>query len=358
MNREEKIVKLKLDVIFKRVFGNAKNEKIIAAFISDLLEIPRESIRAIYISNVELTPEYLDQKFSRLDLKLNVDGRIVNIEMQVNREPDFKERTLFYWAKLYSEELDAGEEYGELKQTICINIINFELFDCEDYHSKFELLESQRKELMTNKLAIHFFELRKLSKFKRNRRMEDWLQLIDAETDDDYRERIKLYLAEDAVNCNEAQYKQWALEVAGVKTAVVKDASTVGAGNVGVYIASTTGTVSQDLLDAVSEYIEERQFINANLIVSALTSVQINTVARIVLKAGHTLDSVSAEYSELLTAYLDTVTDTVSYFRASDILYNCSGVDDVLTFTLNGDEESIGLDDTEIAVLGGVNIGT
>ncbi|MEE3402807.1 MAG: Rpn family recombination-promoting nuclease/putative transposase [Acutalibacteraceae bacterium] len=185
MNREEKIVKLKLDVIFKRVFGNAKNEKIIAAFISDLLEIPRESIRAIYISNVELTPEYLDQKFSRLDLKLNVDGRIVNIEMQVNREPDFKERTLFYWAKLYSEELDAGEEYGELKQTICINIINFELFDCEDYHSKFELLESQRKELMTNKLAIHFFELRKLSKFKRNRRMEDWLQLIDAETEGD-----------------------------------------------------------------------------------------------------------------------------------------------------------------------------
>ena len=181
---------------------------------------------------------------------------------------------------------------------------------------------------------------------------------FDAETDDDYRERIKLYLAEGAVNCNEAQYKQWALEVAGVKTAVVKDASTVGAGNVGVYIASTTGTVSQDLLDAVSAYIEERQFINANLIVSALTSVQINTVARIVLKAGHTLDSVSTEYSELLEAYLDTVTDTVSYFRASDILYNCSGVDDVLSFTLNGDEESIVLDDTEIAVLGGVNIGT
>ena len=38
---------------------------------------------------------------------------------------------------------------------------------------------------MTNKLAIHFFELRKLSKFKRNRRMEDWLQLIDAETEGD-----------------------------------------------------------------------------------------------------------------------------------------------------------------------------
>lgn len=185
MNKEEKIVMLKLDVIFKRVFGNDSNKAIIAAFISDLLEIPRESIKAIYINNVELTPEYLDMKFSRLDLRLDVDGRIVNIEMQVNRETDFKERTLFYWSKLYSEELRTGEEYGELKQTICINIINFDLFDCEDYHSRFKVLETERHEVLTEKFAIHFFELKKLSKFKKNRRMEDWLNLINAETEGD-----------------------------------------------------------------------------------------------------------------------------------------------------------------------------
>lgn len=185
MNKEEKIVMLKLDVIFKRVFGNDSNKAIIAAFISDLLEIPRESIKAIYINNVELTPEYLDMKFSRLDLRLDVDGRIVNIEMQVNRETDFKERTLFYWSKLYSEELKTGDEYGELKQTICINIINFDLFDCEDYHSRFKVLETERHEVLTEKFAIHFFELKKLSKFKKNRRMEDWLNLINAETEGD-----------------------------------------------------------------------------------------------------------------------------------------------------------------------------
>ncbi|WP_432651497.1 Rpn family recombination-promoting nuclease/putative transposase [Huintestinicola sp.] len=176
---------LKLDVIFKRVFGNDNNKAIISAFVSDLLEIPRDSIKAIYINNVELTPEYLEQKFSRLDLKLDVDGRIVNIEMQVNFEPDFKERTLFYWSKLYSEELKAGEEYGELKHTICINIINFDLFGCENYHSSFKVLESERGELLTDKFSIHFFELKKLSKFKKNKRMEDGLNLINAETEGD-----------------------------------------------------------------------------------------------------------------------------------------------------------------------------
>ena len=185
MNKDNKIVKLKLDIIFKRVFGSEKNEKIIAAFISDLLDIPRKSIKNIYINNVELTPEYLDQKFSRLDLKLDVDGKIVNIEMQVNNEGFFKERTLFYWSKLYSEELSAGDEYGELRKTICINIINFNLFGCDDYHSHFRVLESSRNELLTDKFAIHFFELKKLKRSGKNKRMEDWLNLINAETEDD-----------------------------------------------------------------------------------------------------------------------------------------------------------------------------
>ena len=185
MNREERIVKLKLDVIFKRVFGNEKNTRIIAALISALLEIPQESIKRIYINNVELTPEYLEQKFSRLDLKLEVDSRLVNIEMQVNNEPDFKDRTLFYWSRMYGEELRSGDEYADLRQTICINIINFDLFDSPEYHSFFRVMENERHELLTDKFAIHFFELKKIGKARKNKPMEDWLDLINAETEDE-----------------------------------------------------------------------------------------------------------------------------------------------------------------------------
>ena len=53
MDREAKIIKLKLDVIFKRVFGNEKNDKIIAAFVEDLLEMKRGTIQKIEINNVE-----------------------------------------------------------------------------------------------------------------------------------------------------------------------------------------------------------------------------------------------------------------------------------------------------------------
>lgn len=185
IDRSAKIVKLKLDIIFKKVFGDEKNEDIIAAFISSLLEIPRESIKKVYIENVELPPEQLDQKFSRLDLRLDIDGRLVNIEMQVNRETDFNERTLFYWSKLYSEELKESEPYSTLKQTICINIINFNQFSCPDYHSHFKVLETERHEVLSEKFSIHFFELKKIKSAARNKPMEDWLNLINAETEGD-----------------------------------------------------------------------------------------------------------------------------------------------------------------------------
>ena len=53
------------------------------------------------------------------------------------------------------------------------------------YKAGFKVLETERHEVLTEKFAIHFFELKKLSKFKKNRRMEDWLNLINAETEGD-----------------------------------------------------------------------------------------------------------------------------------------------------------------------------
>ncbi len=173
--KEYKIVKLKLDVIFKRMFGDEKNEKLIKVFVANMLELRPDSIKHIEITNVELTPEYIEQKFSRLDLRMDVDGSIVNIEMQISAESDFRERTLFHWSKLYSNDLKSGEPYRNLKKTICINIVNFNLFDTPEYHSHFAALEKNRGELLTDKFAIHFFELKKVNKARKHKPMEDWL---------------------------------------------------------------------------------------------------------------------------------------------------------------------------------------
>ena len=59
------------------------------AIISVSLDIPTESIKMIKVSNPELPPENVASKFSRLDLSLNVDDKLVNVEIQMKMEPDY-----------------------------------------------------------------------------------------------------------------------------------------------------------------------------------------------------------------------------------------------------------------------------
>ncbi|MCM1419457.1 MAG: Rpn family recombination-promoting nuclease/putative transposase, partial [Bacteroides sp.] len=62
--------------------------------ISCMLSIPEERIRSITVTNPELPPETLDGKFSRLDLSLQVDDKLVNVEIQMKNQPDFRDRTI------------------------------------------------------------------------------------------------------------------------------------------------------------------------------------------------------------------------------------------------------------------------
>ena len=156
-------VKLKLDVVFKRVFGEEKNVALTKALVSDLLEIPRDKIKNVRILNVEMSPEKWRNKFNRLDLRLQVDNKIVNVELQVRGEKHFKDRSLFYWSRIFTNDLKTGERYKKLKQTICINILDFNLFEDEDdYHTKVRVTYGKRRRVFTKKFAIHVFELKKL----------------------------------------------------------------------------------------------------------------------------------------------------------------------------------------------------
>lgn len=180
---------------------------------------------------------------------------------------------------------------------------------------------------------------------------------FDREDDEIYRQRILDYLAEDATNSNEAQYEKWAREVEGVQKAVVKDAAVMGAGNVGVFISAIGDVpVSQDLITSVKNHIEARQIINATVIVSSLTYIEIDVIASVVLKDGYTTVDVMDELKEKLKTYLPTVDNTVSYLRVSDLLFDCVGVEDVTEYTLNGAKVSIPITDTEYPVTGEVTI--
>ena len=179
------VISAKLDIIFKKIF--TENEDMLHEFIADTLEIPSDSIKEIIITNPELVPETSDGKFSRLDLNLRVDNNLINVEIQLKNENDFRDRTLFYWAKLYTSELKSGDIYGKLKKTITINIINFNMFDCEDFHSEVVASIKNRNEIFSDKFSMHFFELKKVGKkVNPDNRRELWMHFLNADSEEDF----------------------------------------------------------------------------------------------------------------------------------------------------------------------------
>ena len=179
----------KTDTLFKMLF--VKYPELLKELVAELLGIPLESIETFTIKNPEMPPENLGDKFCRLDINMTVNGQQVDLEVQVSNEGDYPERVMYYWAREFSSALLTGQGYSALPRTIVISIIDFPLFECEEYHSFFQPLEATRHTLLSDKMGFHFFELPKLPD---DANQEDmlllWLSLFKADTEEEL-ERIK-----------------------------------------------------------------------------------------------------------------------------------------------------------------------
>jgi len=183
---------LKMDTLFKMLF--AKYQDLLKRLIAEFLGITYESIEQFVVTNPEITPEELGKKFCRLDINMTVNGQIVDLEVQVSDEGNYPERSLFYWAKEFSSGLGEGEDYALLPRTIVISILGFNQFpDPEKFHHEFGRLEVTTHQPLTDKQALHFYELKKLPPLDSKDSGRDlWLKLFNAETEEELAEIEKL----------------------------------------------------------------------------------------------------------------------------------------------------------------------
>ena len=189
------------DAVFKAIF--AKYPKITLALINAFLEFQgTEQLVDIEFIDREIDSDEYDGKESRLDiLGVTASGVKVNIEMQVNSLAAMGERSLFYWARNFAD-LKRGEEYDQLKRTIAINILGFNLFNEKKYpdmHSCFGIYDIKTQCQLTDKLEIHFLELPKFKSksVKDMNRMEKWAAYFSPGTTDEELEEIAA--AEEAI---------------------------------------------------------------------------------------------------------------------------------------------------------------
>ena len=121
MNTEDQdfIMSPKVDFAFKMLFGDEKNKDILAAFLSSVLKVPRETFEELELINTELLKEFKEDKKGILDVRVKTNkGEEIDIEIQVVPTSFMPQRTLFYWSKMYTGQIKSGDTYDKLQKCI------------------------------------------------------------------------------------------------------------------------------------------------------------------------------------------------------------------------------------------------
>ena len=166
----------KIDFVFKKIFGSEEHPEILISFLNAVLK-PKKPIVSVEIKNSDLEKEYIEDNFSRLDVKaLTSNKEIINIEIQLKNEYNMIQRSLYYWSKLYEEQLSEGDRYDKLSRTVCINILDFKYLKNDRFHNGYRLKEIETNEELTNLQEIHFIEIPKLKRFESTEEIVDLLE--------------------------------------------------------------------------------------------------------------------------------------------------------------------------------------
>lgn len=180
-----KRLKVKNDFIFQRIFGQSENKEILISFLNAVLELQDDKILTDIeiLENTKLKKNGIEDKLGILDIraKTMLDEQI-NIEVQLINQHNMDKRTLFYWPKIFTEQLKEGQPFNELKKTITINIVDFNYIGVDSYNTVFHLWEDSYKDYkLTDVLEIRFIELPKFRKQKPDfsKPLDRWLVFIE-----------------------------------------------------------------------------------------------------------------------------------------------------------------------------------
>ena len=181
------LMKPKIDFAFKEIM---MDEQARIGFLSAILKLNPEDIQDTKILNTNLCKLHEDEKLGILDVRILMNNNTeIDIEIQLAAMNIWADRALFYLAKMYTEQISAGEDYTLFKKCVSISILDFKLFEQEpEFYSCFHILEDSRNFLYTDKMEFHVLELPKLPKELKedSSDIELWGKFINAERKEEF----------------------------------------------------------------------------------------------------------------------------------------------------------------------------
>ena len=158
----------RVDIAFKKLFGVEENKDLLISLINAIVS-EEDEVEDVEILNPYNLRSFKRDKLSILDIKARRkrDGQKYSIEIQINDEADYDKRALYYWGKLYTEQLEKGYQYDELKKAIAIHILQFTSIETnEEYHNVFRIRDDREKKAFFPDLELHTIELNKFDNEK------------------------------------------------------------------------------------------------------------------------------------------------------------------------------------------------
>ena len=154
----------RVDVAFMKIFGIEENKDLLISLINSVVG-EEDQVVDVTLLNPYNHKNFKNDKLSILDIKAEGDhGRKFNIEIQITDEGDYDKRALYYWAKLYTDQLKAAEDYSSLEKVIGIHILNFtSISKSKKYHNVFHITEKETGLSYFDDLELHTIELKKFT---------------------------------------------------------------------------------------------------------------------------------------------------------------------------------------------------
>ena len=163
---------LRVDYAFKLLFASGDARHLISLLnaIFENKQIPR-IITNLTIVNPSLEKASPEDKLSVLDVRATLaDGTSLCIEMHLYDLLALKYKSLRSWARVYGEELEAGDDYTAQSQVICISFINGAVTDeagdvIEKIHSLFQVMERDSHEILLPDMELHYINMKAFVKY-------------------------------------------------------------------------------------------------------------------------------------------------------------------------------------------------
>lgn len=195
----------------------------------------------------------------------------------------------------------------------------------------------------------------------------------DTESDQSLLERFYAKVRSQGTSGNKAQYMQWANEIAGVGGVEVAPLWK-GPGTVGLYLIDTDKrAASQDIVDAVQQYIDPSQdgqgegAAPAGPVITVMPAVEvaidISVKVQRTQEQPSTMDEIRKLIEDGVRAYLQQIAfnrkdPLVRYTRIAAVLLDIPIIIDYSDLTINGhtEQQNIEIGSGQVAVLGTVSV--